>query len=115
MDHAEHSTRLGRLDAALSSSRAALEISPDNPRGLLLLALISLAQFQMHDLPSDPMAKQFLENACIAAHALIKASGFDCGLPWALLAIIYSAGENRGTRMFPPLGSSVILQIMLPC
>ena len=97
MDHAEYSTRLGRLDAALYSVRAALEISPDHPRALLLLALTSLTRFQMHDSPSDPVAKQLLENACIAAHDLIKASGLDCGLPWALLAIIYSTGET-GTQ-----------------
>ncbi len=95
-DRAEFSVRSGSLDAALVSVRAALEIVPTHPPALLLLSATSLA-LHLRQAGSDeaPGDRQHLETARVAAHALVEAQGPEAGLPWAMLALVYSNGEVK--------------------
>jgi hypothetical protein len=102
-DHATFSMRLGHLEAALSSARSCLEINPVHSGALFLIAAVTLTQAIRlqaagdHEAPgeiehSSETNTSLMETSCVAAHALVTVSGTEQGMPWALLAILYSKG-----------------------
>ncbi len=100
-DHAEFSVRTGNLNAALASARAVLEVAPTHCPALLLLSATSLTMhLRQQQTGSEEQDRQLLDTACVAAHALVQASGPECGQPWAMLALVYcNGGYLRGREV----------------
>lgn len=116
--HAEFCLRCGQRDRALVSTRNALEIDPTYAPALLLLAGLQLEAFLSSSTASQPpaastpegaeagpgsesaatveggaeAARQLLDEALVAGHALLAASDEQGqGLAWALLALVYQS------------------------
>lgn len=116
--HAEFCLRCGQRDRTLVSARNALEIDPTYAPALLLLAGLQLEAFLSSSTASQPplasisaraeagsgseaavaveggaeAARQLLDEALVAGHALLAASDEQGqGLAWALLALVYQS------------------------